>query len=134
MHGAGWSGPDEELGRMPVKSVVDAVGSPTVGRESVLRGRAWSGEASITRVEVSTDDGASWRDAVLTGPNEPSAWVSWECPWAPTTAGSHVLVTRATDSLGRTQPDEAPDNDDGYLFWAAVRTPVEVASLAVSRA
>ena len=93
----------------------------------MLRGRAWSGEAAITRVSVSTDDGRTWSDAVLTGANEPSAWVTWELPWVPTAAGSHVLVTRATDSLGRTQPDEAPDNDDGYLFWAAVRTPVEVA-------
>ena len=43
-----------------------------------------------------------------------------------------MLVTRATDSLGRTQPDEAPDNDDGYLFWAVVRRPVDVADRVVS--
>jgi sulfane dehydrogenase subunit SoxC len=28
-----------------------------------LSGRAWSGRAAVTRVEVSTDGGASWADA-----------------------------------------------------------------------
>lgn len=132
MHGAGWDGPDAELGRMPVKSVVDAIGSPTVDALTVLRGRAWAGEASIRMVEVSVDGGLTWDEASLTGPNEPSAWVEWEHPWIPTVDGEHTLVTRATDSLGRTQPDTAPDNDDGYLFWAAVRRPVTVAPARTS--
>ena len=128
MHGAGWSGEDAELGRMPVKSVVDVTGAPVVDELVVLRGRAWAGEASIRMVEVSTDGGRTWDEASLTGPNEPSAWVEWEHPWIPSEAGPHTLVTRATDSLGRVQPDTAPDNDDGYLFWAAVRREVSVAT------
>jgi DMSO/TMAO reductase YedYZ molybdopterin-dependent catalytic subunit len=127
MHGAGWSGEEAELGRMPVKSVVDVVDSPAVDKVSVLRGRAWAGEAAIRVVEVSTDGGLTWDEASLTGPNEPSAWVAWEHSWIPRRSGEHVLVTRATDSLGRTQPETAPDNEDGYLFWAAVRHPVVVA-------
>jgi hypothetical protein len=34
---------------------------------------------------------------------------------------------RATDSLGRCQPEVAPDNEDGYFFSAVLRTPVTVA-------
>lgn len=128
MHGAGWSGADAVLDRMPPKSVVDATGDLAVGQLSVLRGRAWSGEASIRMVEVSTDGGATWDEASLTGPNEPSGWVAWEHPWTPSAAGPHVLLTRATDSLGRTQPDVAPDNEDGYLFSAVVRHEVTVAA------
>ena len=127
MHGAGWEGPDAELGRMPVKSVVDEVGRPTVGVAGLLRGRAWAGEAAVRAVEVSTDGGRTWALARLVGDNEPSSWTTWELPWTPVTAGEHVLVTRATDTWGRTQPGEAPDNDDGYLFWACVRQPVTVA-------
>jgi len=41
-----------------------------------------------------------------------------------------VLLSRATDSAGRTQPAEAPLNDDGYLFSAVVRHPVTVAARA----
>jgi DMSO/TMAO reductase YedYZ molybdopterin-dependent catalytic subunit len=126
MHGAGWDGADSELGRMPVKSVVDVVGEPSVGRISVLRGRAWAGEASVRMVEISTDGGETWDEASLTGPNEPSAWAEWEHPWIPERPGAHVVVSRATDSLGRRQPDRAPDNDDGYLFWAVVHRPVMV--------
>jgi DMSO/TMAO reductase YedYZ molybdopterin-dependent catalytic subunit len=128
MHGEGWSGDDAVLDRMPPKSVVDATGPLEEGRLTVLRGRAWSGEASIRMVEVSTDGGLTWDEATLTGNNEPSSWVEWEHPWTPATDGEHVLATRATDSLGRTQPDRAQLNDDGYLFSAVVRHPVTVSS------
>src|SRR6476469_7677740 len=130
MHGAGWSDADATLDRMPPKSVVDATGDLAVGRLSVLRGRAWSGEATIRMVEVSTDGGATWDEASLTGANEPSSWVAWEHPWTPAAPGAHEVLTRATDSLGRTQPDTAPDNEDGYLFSAVVRRPVTVAGAA----
>src|SRR5260221_13423520 len=35
--------------------------------EQRLRGLAWSGGASVERVEVSVDDGRTWRAAVCTG-------------------------------------------------------------------
>ncbi len=127
MHGEGWTGDDAVLDRMPPKSVVDATGPLRAGRLTVLRGRAWSGEASIRMVEVSTDGGRTWDEASLTGDNEPSAWVAWEHPWTPTAPGEHVLLTRATDSDGRTQPEVAADNEDGYLFAAVLRHPVTVA-------
>ena len=77
--------------------------------------------------------GLTWDEAHLTGTNEPSSWVEWEHPWTPSAAGEHLLMTRATDSLGRTQPDRAPVNDDGYLFTAVVRHPVTVAAPVRSR-
>src|SRR4051794_11902140 len=44
-----------------------------------LSGRAWSGRAPVTRVEVSTDGGRTWDDAALapTAPAHPYAWRSW---------------------------------------------------------
>jgi DMSO/TMAO reductase YedYZ molybdopterin-dependent catalytic subunit len=126
MHGAGWSGPAAELGRMPVKSSLDDAGDPRPGRECVLRGRAWSGEAAIAGVEVSTDGGHGWRPATLTGPNEASCWTAWELAWTPSTGGVHEIRVRATDTAGRVQPDVAADNADGYFFDAVLRTPVDV--------
>ena len=99
----------------------------STGAATVLRGRAWSGEATVAHVEVSSDAGQTWHEATLTGANEPSCWVGWELAWTPPRAGDHELRVRATDSLGRRQPDEAPDNDDGYLFSAVIRSPVKVA-------
>jgi DMSO/TMAO reductase YedYZ molybdopterin-dependent catalytic subunit len=126
MHGPGWDGGDPELGRLPVKSVLDEQGEPTAGREVRLAGRAWAGEAAIERVEVSTDGGLSWQRAELHGDNLVNAWTRWEHAWTPDRAGDHEIRVRATDTTGRTQPDRATDNDDGYLFDAVMRYPVRV--------
>jgi hypothetical protein len=92
----------------------------------VLRGRAWSGEAAVAGVELSTDGGSTWRRARLVGDNRPSCWTGWELEVVLDRPGEHVLITRATDTDGRTQPEVAPDNDQGYLFAAALRQPVAV--------
>ena len=128
MHGDGWDEGNASLDRMPVKSTIDVTGPLEVGRMTVLRGRAWAGEATVGVVEVSTDGGLTWDETTLTGPNEPSSWVEWEHAWTPRSAGPHELVSRATDSLGRTQPDLATANDQGYFFDAAIRVPVTVSA------
>ena len=130
MHGEGWDGAAAELGRLPVKSVLDEAGEPVAGRETRLAGRAWAGEAAIEQVEVSTDGGATWRSAELHGDNSRNAWTRWELAWAPATAGEHDVRVRATDTTGRTQPERAADNDDGYLFDAVLRHRVCVAEPA----
>jgi DMSO/TMAO reductase YedYZ molybdopterin-dependent catalytic subunit len=95
-------------------------------RRLVLRGRSWSGNGPIRRVEVSTDGGATWRRASPTGPNLPGAWLRWEIGWRPEAPGPHVLLARATDVTGATQPDVVPHNEQGYLFGGTVRHPVTV--------
>ena len=90
-----------------------------------LTGRSWSPHGSIRGVEISTDGGASWAPATLTGRNVRQAWVQWRFGWqAP--PGAHVLKARATDSAGNVQPDTAVFNDGGYLFDAVVNHPVTV--------
>ncbi|QNE75970.1 molybdopterin-dependent oxidoreductase [Streptomyces finlayi] len=76
--------------------------------EVLLEGRAWSGHAPVTRVEVSTDGGGTWSEAVLTGPEghgtpHPWAWRGWQARWT-AAPGSHVLGVRATDATGAGQP------------------------------
>lgn len=68
-----------------------------------LTGRAWAGRDEVSRVEVSTDDGASWNDAELDDPIGQFAWRGWRYQWQ-ATAGRHVLCTRATDATGSVQP------------------------------
>jgi DMSO/TMAO reductase YedYZ molybdopterin-dependent catalytic subunit len=127
LHGHGYDATNSDLGRLPVKSALDL---PTdarlpAGEPVTLTGRAWAGEAAIERVEVSVDDGP-WQPARLEGDNEPSAVTAFSFRWTPERTGPVELRTRATDTLGRTQPEVAPVNDDGYLFWAVVRHPVTV--------
>ncbi|MFC4056879.1 sulfite oxidase [Planomonospora corallina] len=97
------------------------------GRTHVLHGRSWSGRGRITSVEVSTDAGATWHPACLHGgPHLAGAWTRWHVAWSPRGTGPQVLLARAADETGATQPLESPYNELGYLFDAVVRHPVRV--------
>ncbi|WP_405741810.1 sulfite oxidase [Streptomyces sp. NBC_00028] len=97
------------------------------GQEHRLTGRSWSGAGGIVRVDVSTDGGTRWRRARLHDTAHRDGWVRWSTDWRPPAPGSYSLLARATDSAGRTQPDTAVANTQGYLFDAVVRHPVTVA-------
>lgn len=71
-----------------------------------LQGRAWSGRARITRVEVSVDGGATWADAEVGGPVGPYAWQGWRYVWEAAPPGEYELCCRAHDNAGNTQPLE----------------------------
>jgi DMSO/TMAO reductase YedYZ molybdopterin-dependent catalytic subunit len=69
-----------------------------------VRGRAWSGNGTVTNVDFSTDGGASWQAAqVQRTLGDPFAWVNWQASWN-ASAGEFVLACRATDETGQTQP------------------------------
>jgi DMSO/TMAO reductase YedYZ molybdopterin-dependent catalytic subunit len=91
-----------------------------------LEGRAWSGWAPITRVEVSTDGGDTWEDAALDDPVGEHGWLRWAYRWDGATPGEHELVSRATDGAGNTQPDVVEWNTGGYVNNAPQRVAVTV--------
>ncbi len=68
------------------------------------------GEAKITNVAVSADGGKTWMDADVKDAESPWAWYRWSAK-ADLKSGSNVLMCRATDALGRTQPM------DGLTRW-----------------
>ncbi|MGI5196218.1 sulfite oxidase [Streptomyces sp. CA-288835] len=90
-----------------------------------LEGRAWSGHAPVTKVEVSTDDGDTWTEAALDEGLKESAWAwrSWRTTWE-ATPGTHVLSARATDAAGHTQPLDQPWNRGGFGNNLVQRIPV----------
>jgi DMSO/TMAO reductase YedYZ molybdopterin-dependent catalytic subunit len=70
-------------------------------------GAAWAGESEISKVELSTDAGATWSSAKLLGESMPSAWRLWESSWqTPDQSCRMTVMARATDKRGRTQPIE----------------------------
>jgi len=94
--------------------------------EVVLEGRAWSGEAKVAGVEVSTDGGATWVEAELE-PDELGrwAWRRWRFRWS-AKPGEHELCCRASDEAGNVQPLDPPWNVGGYANNAVQRVSVSV--------
>jgi len=92
----------------------------------VVRGVAWAGEAEITRVDISTDGGASWNPARLGKDQAKYAWRLWSYAWKPSRSGDYSILSRATDSQGRVQPDAAVWNPSGYFYNACDQVKVYV--------
>ena len=72
----------------------------------VISGLAWSGGGRVSRVEVSTDGGATYREAELAGPVLPKAHTRFFVPWR-WDGGEAVLQSRCLDERGQLQPTEA---------------------------
>jgi DMSO/TMAO reductase YedYZ molybdopterin-dependent catalytic subunit len=112
-------GDTQPITRLNVKSIFT---HPTDGREvkagqSVpLSGLAWAGDADVTKVEISDDDGQTWHPAQLGHDQAKYAWRIWQYTWKPSSAGAHIVKVRASDSTGRIQPDQPGWNPSGYLW------------------
>jgi sulfite oxidase len=81
-----------------------------------IHGMAWAGESPVARVDVSADSGRTWRPATLGRDKSRYAWRLWELNWTPPAPGSYVLMARATDAAGATQPLAEDWNPSGYLW------------------
>jgi DMSO/TMAO reductase YedYZ molybdopterin-dependent catalytic subunit len=79
-----------------------------------IRGAAYAGEAGIEAVDISVDDGGTWKPARLIGLQETFAWRHWEYLWDVRQVGEYSIMARATDTKGRQQPETAHWNVLGY--------------------
>ena len=77
-----------------------------------LSGRAWAGQESVSRVEVSVDAGLTWSEAQLEEQSTPFVWQGWNHNWE-ASPGEHTLCVRATDASGNVQPATQPWNFQG---------------------
>ena len=91
-----------------------------------VAGFAWAGETDIARVDVSTDHGASWQAARLVGEQAKYSWRRFEFAFEATRPESYLIMSRATDVAGRTQPLTPPWNPSGYLWNAPDSVRIEV--------
>jgi hypothetical protein len=99
------------VGPMQVKSLVGRVTKKSDGSLH-LTGAAWS-RNPIKKVELKVDD-SPWFEADLLpspdhAPADAHAWAFWSYDWKSPTPGEHSLVSRATDSSGRIQPEADDD-------------------------
>lgn len=116
------------LTSLNVKSVIASPADGSIARLHLVKihGAAWAGEADIVKVEVSTDAGTSWTPAKLEQDQAKYAWRLWSLSWKAPRAGDYTILSRATDSLGRTQPLTAEWNPSGYMYNAIDRVKINV--------
>ncbi|MGC1649170.1 MAG: sulfite oxidase [Candidatus Sulfotelmatobacter sp.] len=115
------------LTALNVKSVISEPidGASLKAGSVVVHGAAWAGEADIVKVEVSTDGGASWNAAGLGRDHAHYAWRLWSYEWK-AKSGAYTILSRATDSQGRSQPSTPVWNPSGYLYNAADQVKINV--------
>lgn len=115
---------------MPVKSLITF---PKSGVTHALedtfafRGKAWAGDLSVEKMEVSLDFGSTWQPAKLEKPVNRLAWQTWSANVKFKQRGYYEIWARATDSKGEAQPTIVPGwNPKGYLNNACHRIAVQV--------
>jgi hypothetical protein len=113
----GWS--DEAV--VKAESRIDVLGddgSATVGEATWIAGIAWAGDRGISKVEVSTDGGRIWDEALLKDPINERTWRFWAYRWTPSGEGDVEVVCRATDGEGAVQTkreaEPHPSGASGY--------------------
>ncbi len=116
------------LGPMALKS---SIARPAVrervapGQPFLVTGAAWGGDAFITSVELSTDDGNTWQPAQFLDDPQTGVWRRWTFNWqVPTHPGTYKLRCRATDASGHTQPEEHDKRFGTYSIHHII--PIEV--------
>jgi DMSO/TMAO reductase YedYZ molybdopterin-dependent catalytic subunit len=124
----GWEGTGE------VHTVAKLHGTETSGESIRVGGHAYAGTRGISAVELSTDGGDTWVEAMLSdrlpgatpvedGTTEPTpdgeakdAWRMWEYEYEK--SGEHEVVVRAVDGTGTVQPREEQDTfPEGATGW-----------------
>jgi DMSO/TMAO reductase YedYZ molybdopterin-dependent catalytic subunit len=85
----------------------------TVGPHLTAAGIAYAGDRGVSRVELSTDDGQTWRTATLEPPPGPLTWRRWMIDLE-LEGGEAALQVRATDGAGAVQsPERKPPHPSG---------------------
>jgi DMSO/TMAO reductase YedYZ molybdopterin-dependent catalytic subunit len=128
-YGTGADDPHKELiTTIGVRSLVTFPrdDAPTIPQGThVIRGRAWSGAGTITQVEVSVDGGHTWHAAHLEPPRERWLWMRWSWVWE-AKPGPYCIMSRATDEVGRVEPQTPRYNFMRKNFSAIVGCDVMV--------
>ena len=108
-----------DLESMPVRSIITSPANGTklaAGTKEVkLRGAAWAGDFTASRVDISTDFGATWTRAKVDKPKNKYDWQRWTASVALPSDGYFEIWTRGTNSKGEMQPHVAGSwNPQGY--------------------
>jgi DMSO/TMAO reductase YedYZ molybdopterin-dependent catalytic subunit len=98
-------------GSAPVRKIFRNLGALNVitGEKIPIAGVAFAGDRGISKVEVSSDGGAIWKEAKIKDPLSPYTWVLWATELEVKTKSQYKVVVRATDKTGKIQTGEVRD-------------------------
>jgi DMSO/TMAO reductase YedYZ molybdopterin-dependent catalytic subunit len=97
----GWS--DSAVISLMSEVLMPMTGKTIPAGNYVIGGVAFGGRFGVGKVQVSLDDGSSWKDAELKAPLSAWAWTLWRFDWNPSREGSYTLKVRALDRAGKIQ-------------------------------
>jgi hypothetical protein len=107
----------EPITEMVVNSVIAAPGEghkARPGQPVEIKGVAWDGGYGVRRVEVSSDGGDTWRDAVLGEDHGRFAFRPWSFRFTAAKAGTYKVMAKASNGIGQTQAESLIFNPAGY--------------------
>jgi len=82
---------------------LDETADSSYGGKVPIAGIAFAGTRGISKVEVSTDGGTTWKTAQIKDPLSKYTWVLWTAGYIPPNQENYKIVVRATDKSGKTQ-------------------------------
>jgi DMSO/TMAO reductase YedYZ molybdopterin-dependent catalytic subunit len=108
---------NEPITEMVVNSVIAAplLGQTArAGKPLEIRGVAWDAGYGISRVDVSSDVGDSWRAASLGKEQGRFGFRTWSFRTTPVKRGTMTILAKASNSIGQTQAEVLIFNPAGY--------------------
>ncbi len=98
---------------------LDEIPLSTSNERMPIAGIAFGGDRGISKVEVSTDGGKTWKTAKIKEPLSQYTWILWTGGFIPKEGiDNYKIVVRATDKKGKIQTSEVrkpfPDGATGY--------------------
>lgn len=118
----------EPISKMNVRSIFVTPEPDSIialGASCEIQGLAFDGGDGVQKVELSEDNGKTWKETKLDNSLGVYSWRRWRYEWKATVAGQHSFLVKATNVLGETQPAHHW-NRSGYMRNEIEKLTVEV--------
>jgi hypothetical protein len=106
------------INRMVPRSFVTNLASGSTVKAktpAALRGIAFGGDCGVAKVEISIDDGQTWRQTQLGNDDSKYGFRKWETQLIFPATGEYSFQVRCTNSNGVSQPDMPNWNPAGFM-------------------